>query len=99
MLLSGWLEGLVVMCACLLHFPVSLTLLRGWLEGLVVRHAHIHTHTGTCTHEHTAYTKFKLHDLKQAANIDLRWMKTVAQSRKYGRSIVLGKKCFQVTLL
>ena len=43
-------------------------------------------------HEHTDYTKLNLYSLKQAANRDLRWMKTAAWSRKQGRSIVLGKE-------
>ena len=56
-------------------------------------HTHTHTHTEAPTHmsirtiKNLIYTK-----LKWAANRDLRWMKTPARNRKYGRSIVLGKE-------
>ena len=62
-------------------------------------HTHTHTHTGTCTHEHTDNTKLNLHSLKQAANTDLRWMKTAAQNRKHGRTIGLGKRNVRHTIL
>ena len=60
-------------------------------------HTHMHalTHTGTCTHEHTDYTKLNLHNLKRAANRDSRQMKTAEWNGKCGRSIVFwGKKNF-----
>ena len=54
-------------------------------------------HTGTCTHEHSDYTKLYLHSLKQAAKGDLselRWMKTATGNRKHGRSTFLEKEMF-----
>ena len=60
---------------------------------------HAHTHTGTCTQEHTDYTKINLQNLKLAANSDLRWMKTAAWNGKDGWSTVLGEFLFvEVTL-
>ena len=45
-------------------------------------HTHTHTHTQAHTHKHTDYTKLNLHNLKQAANRDLRQTKTAAQNGK-----------------
>ena len=59
------------------------------------KHAHMHarmhtyTHTGTRTHACTDCTKLNLHNLKQAANRDL---KRTAWNRKHSRSIALSKK-------
>ena len=44
----------------------------------------------TRTHKHADYTKLNLHNLKRAANKDLRWMTTSARNGKHSRSIVLG---------
>ena len=57
-------------------------------------HTHMHalTHTHTHRHLHTDYTKLNLHNLKRAANRNLRRMKTAARNGKYGRSLILAKR-------
>ena len=61
-------------------------------QNLVCRDFQAHTHRSTHTHEHTDYTKLHLHNLKQAANRDLRQMKTAARNGRHGGSVVLGKR-------
>ena len=63
------------------------------MQNLVHRGDSKCTHAGTSTCKLTDYTKLNLHSLKQAANTDLRWMKTAAQNGKHGRSKALGEKC------
>ena len=58
------------------------------MRGDTHTHAIARTYTtqrGTRTHEHTVYTKLNLHNLKRAANRDLRRMKTEARNGKHGR--------------
>ena len=54
-------------------------------------HVHTQRHLHTHTHEHTDYA-FS-HNLKRAANIDLRHVKAAAWNGKHDRSTVLGKSC------
>ena len=56
-------------------------------------HALTYTHTHSQRYLHTrAYYVFA-HNLKRAANIDLRHVKTAAWNGKHDRSTVLGKSC------
>ena len=45
---------------------------------------HARTYAGTCTCKHTDCTKLNLPNLQQAANGDLRRMKTSARNGKHG---------------
>ena len=59
-----------------------------------VLRAYTYTHRDTHTYKHTDYTKLNLHNLKQAANQDSRWIKTAVQNIRHGRSIIWGKEMF-----
>ena len=74
----------IVLCACEIYK----------VQNLVHRDYSKHARTRSGTHEHTGYTKLNLHNLKQAANRDLRRMKAAAQNGKRGRSIVSGNETF-----
>ena len=60
--------------------------------------AHTHTtHTHRGTRKHSDYTKQQQnHSLKQAANKNLRWMKTAEQKRKHGNQVYILWNVFRL---